>query len=363
MGPRRSYRGLIIGVVIGVVVLALLGTGAFVGINQYQAPAQAAQQFCSNLKSQDYVAAYNMFSSQLQSTYTSDQFNAGSQLLDKVEGNVIGCEAVSGSSYDYTLFGSTATITSVIDRAQSGSLTGKLRLINQNGWKISGIDTSLLGVNLASLQTVQNFCAALQSGNYSGAYADLGSTLQSQVSASTFAQDGSLHQQIDGAVTGCSIAGFGPGNSDTSTKLLVSVTRSTLGTVQGQASLDVESGAWKISSLDTTLEGSDLGGLFVVQKFCSYLKAGQVTKAYGLTSTPFKAANSLSYFESIFIVSGITFSCNLQLSTYKVPEPIDAHINGSFVLSAQGAQASVPAEFFMVMEGSTWKFDSYKLSS
>jgi hypothetical protein len=362
-GARTSHRGLITGVVIGVVVLALLGSGAFVGINQYQAPAQAAQQFCSTLTSQDYVAAYNMLSSNLQSEYTSDQFTLGSQLLDKAEGNVISCGAASGSSYDYTLFGSTATISSVIDRAQSGTLTGKLHLINQNGWKISGIDTSLLGVNLTSLQTVQSFCTSLQNGDYSGAYSVLGSTLQSQVSESTFAQDGSLHQQIDGPVTGCSIVGFGQGNTDISTNLSVSITRSTLGTVIGQTSLDMEGGTWKISSINTALEGSDLGGLFVVQKFCSYLKSGQVSKAYGLTSTPFQSANSLSYFESIFIVPGLTFSCTFQLSTYKVPDPLDAHINGSFVLTGQGAQAQVPAEFFMVKEGSNWKFDRYTLSS
>ena len=143
----------------------------------------------------------------------------------------------------------------------------------------------------------------------------------------------------------------------------MSITRSTLGAVTGKASLDLEGGAWKISSIDTALEGSDLGGLFIVQKFCSYLKSGQVSKAYGLTSSSFKSANSLSYFDSIFIIPGVTFNCSFQLSTYKVPDPQDAHINGSFVLTDQGSQAAVPVEFFMVMEGSTWKFDGYKLSS
>jgi hypothetical protein len=334
-----------------------------VGISQYQAPAQAAEQFCAALKTQDYVAAYSLLSSNLQAQYPSTQFSLGSQLLDKVEGNVTACGAATGNSYGYTLFGSTATISAVIDRAQAGSLTGKLHLVDQNGWKISGIDTSLLGVNLTSLQTVAAFCTALQNSDYSGAYAYLGSTVQSQISESTFAQQGSLHQQVDGTVTACSIVGFGQGNPDTSTSLNVSITRSTLGTVTGQASLDLEGGSWKISSLDTTLEGSDLGGLLVVQKFCSYLKAGQVSKAYGTTSSAFQSSVTLSYFTSVFGAAGVSYSCTLQLSTYKVPDPNDAHIVGAIVLSSGGSTDSIPTEFVVVNVGGTWKIDALQTPS
>jgi hypothetical protein len=361
--PQRSYRGLLIGLVIAVVVLALLGGGAFVGISQYQAPAQAAQQFCTALKSQDYVAAYSMLSSSLQAEYTASLFTVGSQTLDKAEGNVISCGAAAGSAYDYTLFGSTATISSVIDRSQAGSLIGKLHLVNQNGWKISSIDTSLLGVNLTSLQTLASFCSALQNGDYSGAYSFLGSTVQSQISESTFAQQGSLHQQVDGQITGCSIVGFGQGNSDTATNLSVSITRSTLGTVTGQASLDLEGSAWKISSLDTALEGSDLGALTAVQKFCSYIKSHQVSKAYGMTSSAFKANVTLSYFTSVFGVAGVSYSCTLQLATYKVTDPNDAHIVGAIVLSAGTSTDSIPTEFLVVKAGSSWKINGLQAPS
>ena len=360
-GPGKSHRGLLTGLVIAVVVLALLGGGAFVGISQYQAPAQAAQQFCTALKSQDYVSAYSMLSSSLQAEYTSTLFTLGSQTLDKVEGNVIACGAAGGNAYDYTLFGSTASISSVIDRAQTGSLTGELHLINQNGWKISGIDSSLLGVNLTSLQAVQGFCTALQNGNFSGAYSYLGSALQSQISESTFAQQGSLHQQVDGTVTGCAIVGFGQGNSDTATNLTVSITRTTLGTVQGKATLDLEGGAWKISSIDTAVEGSDLGGLVVLQKFCSYLKGGQLSKAYGLMTSTDQSAIPLSSFESAFTFAGVIVGCSLQLSTYKVTDPTDAQIVGAFTATASGAtESSASVTFHMVKQGSAWKVNYWK---
>ena len=111
------------------------------------------------------------------------------------------------------------------------------------------------------MQALANYCSALQQQNYTTAYSYLGSTLQSKVSQTTFSQQAALHEQVDGAVTACAITGFGSGNNDTTSKLVVSITRSTLGQVSGAISLDLESGSWKLTSIDSTLEGSDLGGL------------------------------------------------------------------------------------------------------
>jgi hypothetical protein len=360
VGPKKSYRGLIIGLIVGVLILALIGGGAVVGVNQYQAPANAAQQFCTALKGQDYVAAFALLSSQLQGQYTQAQFTTASQTLDQVEGNVTACGEAAGSAYNYTPFGSTATISSVITRAQSGPLSGTLHLVDNNGWKISGIDTSLLGVDLASLQAVASYCGALQQKDYTTAYSYLGSTLQSQVSQTAFSQQAALHEQVDGAVTGCTITGFGSGNNDTTTNLVVSITRSTLGQVSGALSLDLESGSWKITSVASTLEGTDIGGIYVVREFCAYIKADETTKAYHLTSSAFQSAVSLSSFDSVFGIAGITYGCTLQYSTYKVTDPTDAQISVDIKLSANGASDSVPIKFVLVKVGSTWKIDAFQ---
>jgi hypothetical protein len=348
-----------------VLILALLGGGAVVGVNQYQAPANAARQFCTALVGQDYMVAYALLTSQLQAQYTQAAFTAASQTLDKVEGNVTACgEAVGGNGYTYALFGSTATIAATITRAQSGPLSGALHLVNDSGWKIAGIATSLLGVNLASLQTLASYCGALQQQDYATAYAYLNSTLQSQVSQSTFSKQAALHDQVDGAVTGCAITGFGSGNNDTTTKLVVSITRGRLGQVSGALSLDLESGSWKISSIASKLQGSDLSGLLVAQSFCTYMEAGKLSKAYSLTSAAFQSSVSLATFEADFSVpAGFAVGCTLRVSTYKFTTRTEAHINGTFTITGPSGAASLPVEFFMIKSGSEWRINNLQSTS
>jgi hypothetical protein len=359
--PRTSRRGLIIGLVAGVLVVALLGAGAFVGINQYQAPANAAQQFCNNLKAQDYVATYSMLASGLQAQYSSDEFSLGAKTLDQSEGAVTACGQANGSAYNYTLFGNTATISAVITRAQSGSLTGTLHLVNQNGWKISGIDTSLLGVNLASLQTAAGFCAAVQRQDYTTAYSFFGASLQSQITQSDFVSQGSLHDQIDGLVTACGVTGLGQGNNDTTTNLTVSIMRSKLGQKTGQASLDVEASAWKFSSLDTGLQGSDVGGVLVINRFCSDVDSYNPHAAYELTSSAFQSAISEANFDQVFGYpkSEIIYSCKPNLSTFSVTSTTSEKIGVDFSIAAPGGvPSSIPFTAYLVLNGTNWQIES-----
>jgi hypothetical protein len=358
--PREPRRGLIIGLVAGVLVLALLGTGAFVGINQYQAPANAAQQFCNNLKAQDYVAAYSMLSSGLQGQYSSDEFSLGAKTLDQTEGAVTACGQATSNAYNYTLFGDTATISTVISRAQTGSLTGTLHLVNQNDWKISGIDTSLLGVNLGSLQTAAGFCGALQRQDYTTAYSFFGSSLQAQITQGDFVSQGSLHDQIDGLVTSCGITGLGQGNNDTTTNLTVSITRSKLGQKTGQASLDVEANTWKFSSLDSGLQGSDVGGVLVVNRFCADVDAYNPHAAYELTSSAFRGAVSEASFDQVFGFpkSEIIYSCKANLSTFSQTSATSEKIGVDFSVAAPGGSpSSIPFTAFLVLSGTKWQID------
>jgi hypothetical protein len=358
--PRKSRRGLIIGLAAGVLIVALLGTGAFVGLNQYQAPGSAAQQFCNDLKAQDYVAAYSMLSSGLTAQYPSDEFSLGAKTLDQTEGAVTSCGAASGNGYNYTLFSSTASIFTIINRAQAGSLTGTLHLVNQNGWKISEIDTSLLGVNLASLQTATGFCAALQRQDYTTAYSFFGATLQSQITQSDFVSQGALHEQIDGTVTVCGVSGLGQGNNDATTNLTVSITRSKLGQKTGQASLDVEASVWKFSSLDSGLQGSDVGGVLVIERFCSDVDSYNPHAAYELTSSAFQSAVSEASFDQVFGYpkTEIIYSCKPNLPTFSQTNATSEKIGVDFMVAAPGGvPSSIPFTAYLVLNGTQWQID------
>src|SRR5262249_31570597 len=156
-------------------------------------------------------------------------------------------------------------------------------------WKVDGLDTSLLGANLASLQETQTFCTALTNKDYTSAYSQLGSVAQGQLTSEQFAAQAALHDQIDGPVTGCTLVAVGSSNTYTTTSLTVSVTRATLGARSGAVTLDIENGAWKVASVELALLGSDLGPLQVGQQFCTALQAGQFSVAYGLLSSSFQA--------------------------------------------------------------------------
>jgi hypothetical protein len=348
--------------VVGVLVVALLGTGAFVGVNQYQAPANAAQQFCSNLKTQDYVATYNMLSSSLTAQYSSDEFTLGAKTLDQIEGAVTSCGQAAGNAYNYTLFGDTATIAAVITRAQAGQSTGTLHLVNQNGWKISSIDTSLLGVNLASLQTAAGFCAALQRQDYTTAYSFFGASYQGQITQSEFVSQGSLHDQIDGLVTACSVTALGQGNSDSTSNLTVSITRSKLGQKTGQTTLEVESGSWKIINVDPALQGSDVGGVLLVDQFCSDVNSYKPHAAYELLSRALQSAISEANFDQVFGYpkTEIIYSCKANLSTFSQLSPTEEKISIDFSISAPGGggSTSLPFTFDLALNGTKWEIDN-----
>ncbi len=173
---KRSLKGLWIALAIVVVLLALAGGGVVYALTQLAAPAAAAISFCNDLKTQSYTPAYQLLSTKLQGQFTQVQFTQGSQALDGVEGTVTSCKQGTGNAYAYSFGGTTATLLAVITRSKQGDLSGTIHLKSENGtWKVDGLDTSLLGANLASLQQTLTFCTALAAKDYSSAYSQLGS--------------------------------------------------------------------------------------------------------------------------------------------------------------------------------------------
>jgi len=319
--PKRSLHWLWITLAIVLALGLLLGGGGFFALSNYSAPAAAASKYCGYLKAQNYDSAYGMLSSKLKSAYTSDQYRQASAALDHAEGKVTACGAGTGSgAYKYTLFANTATVQAKITREQLGDLDGPLDLVNQDGWKVDTLSAALLGIDLGALDTLGKFCAALQSQNYTAAYALLGSAATSQVTAADFATAGGLHDQIDGNVSACALEQVNAATAS-ATPVQVSLTRAKLGKVAGAVTLAAESDTWKIQTIAPELLGSDLSPLQTGTVFCTDIVTGKFTEAATLV-TPNIATQLVQYggLSGFFALpTGYTYAgCTPDLSTYKV---------------------------------------------
>jgi hypothetical protein len=355
--PRRSLKWLWITLGVLVVLLAAGGGGAVYVVSQLAAPATAATQFCTDLKSQNYDAAYAQLSNSLHSQYTHDQFVQGNQALDQLEGLVTACApSTSGGGYHYSFGANTATIAASITRSkQSANLTGTLSLASEGGaWKVSGITTSLLGVNLGAVQAASGFCTALENKDYTTASGLLDSTI------SIAPSDWTTWDQIGGAISKCSLQGLGTGNTDSAASFEIGISRSTGGLQTGALGLTLEGSAWKVISVDAGLLGPDLGPLKIGTQFCQDLLTGNYTDAWGLLSSAAQADFvSKSQFEASFALpSGVYWaSFTPKLSTYNV-SGTSGNYDATAVLSNGSVSVNVTLSLTFVEDGTDWKVDT-----
>lgn len=364
---KKSRRGLKIALILAAVILVLgaVGGGAAIFfINQFAAPGVAALRFCDALKTQKFDNAYNLLSSDLQAKYPQATFRLGVSALDTAEGKVTNCQqSKSGNSYAYSLGSSTATVTADLTRATQGTLTGSLHMKNQSGsWKVDGIDTSLLGVNMGALQVSGAFCAAMQSQNYSAAYDLLDSAQQGLVSREDFVASGTLHDTIDGTVTKCALAKVPQGNTDQLTRVTIDLSRSKLGDRTGDVTLKFEGAAWKLDSSDAAINGTDLRPLVLGTQFCALFEAGKYGDAYSLLSSTAQASFTKAEFVASYAtISGynVKWSCGkADLASYKVSTdtasivvPITASI------SSLNFKDTLNTKVEFVLENGVWKID------
>ena len=344
-------------------LLVLGGGGGAYAFLQYIAPATTAGLFCGYLKVQSYPQAYTLFSANLKSQLTQDQFTQSATALDKAEGAITACTAATtGNAYNYSLGSSTAQATMILTRATAGDLQGAIHLKKENGaWTVDGLDTGLLGVNLGALQATVAYCAALQSQNYTAAYALLGSAPRHGLAQADFTQAAQAHDQIDGTVSACGLAALGQPNTDANANLVVSITRGKLGAKQGALGLDVEQGAWKIGSVATALQGTDAGPLLVGTRFCADLVSGNFADAYSLLSPREQSFGTEAQFASDFTLAAPLkwAGCTPDFSTYKVSGSSASYTTGFKVVdSATGASASVNFSMAFVQVGGSWKVNN-----
>jgi len=225
-----------------------------------------------------------MLSAKLKGQYTSDQFRQASTELDNAEGKVTACGAGSGSNaYKYTLFGNSATVVATTTREKQGLLQGEIGLVNNDGWKVDSLATSLIGINLGALDTLGKFCQAYQTQNYSGAYALLAASLKTATTQEQFTSFQTLQDQVDGKVTACALEQITNG-TDTDANVQVSLTRSTLGKRVGAVSLTAAGDSWAVSNVADDLQGTDLTGFVVGSTFCTDIVTGKFTEASAMVT-------------------------------------------------------------------------------
>lgn len=148
--PRSSNKGLWIGLsVLGVVILlscvaCAVGVGLLINnasrtFTSTLGPAVVAEELCGDEQNSDYVAVYDLFSSNLQSQTTQDQFVAESQAREQANGVVRQCSAAPASQVtsDSARVGITLTL-------DDGPHNGYITLVQQGGvWQIDSYDSSL----------------------------------------------------------------------------------------------------------------------------------------------------------------------------------------------------------------------------
>lgn len=148
--PRSSNKGLWIGLSILGAVILLSCVGCAVGfgllINAANrtftssfGPELTASELCTSEGDSDYVAVYNLFSSNLQNQMTQDQFVQESQTREQTNGVVRDClaGAVSQSQDGSMRVAITLTL-------NDGQHQGFLTLVQSSGiWQIDSYDQSL----------------------------------------------------------------------------------------------------------------------------------------------------------------------------------------------------------------------------
>jgi len=154
--PRRSNRTLwiVLSIIGGAALLLCVGCIALVLVfgSMFVQPISVAANFCNDLQSQRYDAAYSLFSSDLQSRITLEQFTTFA-LGTGGAGPVTHCTVSSGDSSDIQFGETTVTLSLTLTRSgsQSASIggsdttqSGSITVVKEgDDWKIDAISSTL----------------------------------------------------------------------------------------------------------------------------------------------------------------------------------------------------------------------------
>ena len=270
------------------VVVAIAGVMAYAWVTAQQngSPIGAVTQFCSALRGDKYSQAYNLITSATRNRVSYTQFATAGATLDRIEGRVNACPAISDSAVQIGV--NSATVDASLTRAGLGTMRGKIGLTHeQNAWRISSLDPTLLGVSLDALVAANNFCAELQAQRYADIYTALTDDLRGDLTSADYEQMSQWSDQIDGTIRACALMTVDSSAGESAATMAFGVTRAKLGKRSGDIALVNANGVWKVKSVASELQGTDIGALVNGRRYCSDLAsnnsadlATQVTVGY-----------------------------------------------------------------------------------
>jgi hypothetical protein len=340
------------------VVVAILGVLVYAWITAQQngSPTGAVTQFCAALRADQYSRAYNLLASAPRNRISSTQFANAAATLDRIEGRVTACPATPESAVQTGV--NAATVDAALTRVGLGPMRGKIGLAHeQNAWRISSLDPAFLGVSLDALVAANNLCSALQSQRYSDAYTALDDGLRGGLSAADFEQVSQWSDLIDGTINSCAPVTVDSSGGESAATMAFSVTRAKLGRLRGDIALVNANGVWKVKSVASTLQGTDLGALVMGQRYCADLSsnnqadlATQVTGGYWLTNLGALVAAGFK---------GESWTgCSFDAATFKL-DGAKASYRGVMQVTANDKTTRRAALTFGALQASgAWKMDT-----
>ncbi len=228
----------------------------------------------------------------------------------------------------------------------------------------------------APLSAANVFCTDLKAQKYSDAYALLSTAYQTRVDAKTFAQFSQVHDQLDGKVKQCGLAGlpgaggfslnFNPKNASFTAQIVRNRSYS------GVVTLVKQNGDWKIDALDDAVQGSDIGALVTGDRFCQALATRNYAAAYTMFTPAYQRqigtvdayTNGLNrvFGGGQFQIAG----CEPQLTSYTVTAQGDsAALSGAFTIKVTtdaGAQTvAVPFRIAFAKIAGAWKISDLEV--
>ena len=226
------------------------------------------------------------------------------------------------------------------------------------------------------MDTATTFCNDLRAQKYTDAYSLLSSGYQAQITGKDFTAFNQVHDQLDGKVRQCGLAGlqnnagFNLNLNPQSASFNAQITRNRSYT--GEVSLVKQNGSWKIDSVDDSLQGSDVGGLTTGSQFCQALAAQDYTAVYAMFTPAYQQqigsaenyANGLKavFGDGQFQITG----CQPQIDTYTVTAQDDAaSVSGAFdikVTTDAGAlTVQVPFKIAFAKISGAWKISDLEV--
>lgn len=355
---RPAFRSRALRWVALAVVVAIAGVMAYAWVTAQQngSPIGAVTQFCSALRGDKNSQAYNLLASGTRNRVSYTQFATAGATLDRIEGHVTACPAISDSAVQIGV--NSATVDASLTRAGLGPMRGKVGLAHeQNAWRISSLDPTLLGVSLDALVAANNFCAELQAQRYADTYTALTDDLRGGLTSAEYEQMSQWSDQIDGTVRSCAPVTVDSSAGESAATMSFSITRAKLGKRVGDIALVNDNGVWKAKSVASELQGTDVGALVNGRRYCADLAsnnsgdlATQVTVGY--------LFNNLGAFAAAGIKGESWIGCSFDAATFKLNGDTASYKGVMQITTKDKTTRSAALTFGALKSDGAWKVDT-----